>query len=178
MKTLLVLIIAASAMSLATRAADPAALTEIRIKETAARQYLCAKKDLKISEVGDFATKAITELMEKATELKLMQGGPVMFTYFKFHGDPEQVFTLEIGIPIHADEPKDLGSFYVRKAPKFKCAAAIFQGPLSKIGESWHSFAQDAMSRGEPTDEFRELYLNWEGHDSPNNIIELETGLK
>ena len=101
-----------------------------------------------------------------------------MFTYFKFHGDPEQTFTLEIGVPIHADDPKDLGSFYVRKAPKFKCAAAIFQGPLTKIGESWHSFAQTAMSKGEPTDEFRELYLYWEGHDSLNNIIELQAGLK
>src|SRR5438132_10681073 len=103
MKIILTLIIAASSMSLVTRAADPAPITEIRIKETAARQYLCTKKDLKIAEVGDFAVKAITQLVEKATELKLMQGGPIMFTYFKFHGDPEEVFTLEIALPIHAD---------------------------------------------------------------------------
>jgi predicted transcriptional regulator YdeE len=165
-------------LPLLARSADPAPLTEVRVKETAERKYLCAKKELKIAEMHEFAITTIKQLMEKATELKLMQGGPVLFTYFNFRGDPEQKFTVEIGVPIFANEAANAGAFYVRKVPKFKCAAAVFQGSLSQIGEAWQKFAATAQTKGEPTEESRELYLYWEGHDSPNNIIELEMGLK
>jgi len=165
-------------LPLLAHAADPASLTEVRVKETAERQYLCAKKELKLAEMHEFAPATLQQLMEKATELKLMQGGPVLFTYFNFRGDPDQKFTLEIGVPIFANEGASTGAFYVRKVPKFKCAAAVFQGSLSQIGETWHKFVASAMTKGEPMDESRELYLYWEGHDSPNNIIELELGLK
>ena len=160
------------------RSAEPAPLTEVRVKETAERQYLCAKKELKLAEIHEFAITTIRQLMEKATELKLMQGGPIQFTYFNFRGDPEQKFALEIGVPIFAKEAASTGEFYVRKVPKFKCAAAVFQGSLSQMGEAWQKFVPAAMTKGEPTEESRELYLYWEGHDSPNNIIELEMGLK
>jgi predicted transcriptional regulator YdeE len=174
------LAIIACAICLASfaRAADPAPLTEVRIKETAERQYLCAKKELKIGEMHEFAITTIKQLMEKATELKLMQGGPVLFVYYNFHGDPDQKFTVEIGVPIFSEGGANTGAFYVRKVPKFKCAAAVFQGSLAQIGEAWQKFVPAAMSKGEPTEESRELYLYWEGHDSPNNIIELEMGLK
>ena len=128
--------------------------------------------------MAGFAPAAITRLMEKATELKLSQGGPVMFTYFNFQGDPEQVFTAEIGVPIAKGEQAKSGDFYVREAPKFKCATAIFQGPLNKMGEAWQSFVGPAMAKGEPTGESRELYLYFESPQSPNNIVELQLGLK
>jgi len=165
-------------LPLISRAADPAPLTEVRVKETAERQYLCAKKELKIAEMHEYAPATIKQLMEKAADLKLMQGGPVLFIYYGFHGDPEQKFTVEIGVPIYANETASAGAFYVRKVPKFKCASAVFQGSLSQIGEAWEKFVPTAMTKGEATEEGRELYLYWEGHDSPNNIIELEIGLK
>ncbi|MEO7319157.1 MAG: GyrI-like domain-containing protein [Chthoniobacteraceae bacterium] len=171
-------ILFAFCLTLAARAADPAPLGEVRVKETAERQYFCAKKDLKFTELHEFAITTIKQLMEKATELKLSQSGPILFTYFNFRGDPEQVFTIEIGVPIHAEKAEGAGAFYVRKVPKFKCASAIFQGSLSGIGEAWHGFAQAAMAKGEPTGENRELYLYWEGHNSPSNIVELQMGLK
>ena len=163
---------------LLARSADPALLTEMRVKEIAERQYLCAKKELKLAEIHEFAITTIKQLMEKATELKLMQGGPILFTYFNFRGDPDQKFALEIGVPIFANEPASAGEFYVRKVPKMKCAAAVFQGSLNQMGEAWHKFAATAQTKGEPLEESRELYLYWEGHDSPNNIIELQMRLK
>ncbi len=165
-------------LSLLASAADPALLTEVRIKETAERQYLCAKKELKIAEMAEFAPAMVKALMEKATELKLGQSGPTRITYFDFRGDPEQKFTVEIGVPIGVKEAAGTGEFYVRKVPKFKCAAAIFQGSMSQRSEAWQKFPEIALSKGEFTGESRELFLYWEGHDSPNNIIELEMGLK
>src|SRR5688572_16225775 len=145
MKALLSLMLTGSV--LIARAADPAPHSEIRIKETAPRNYLCTKKELKIAEMHEFAPEAITRLFEAAMEARLGQGGPVMFTYFNFQGDPNQTFTAEIGLPIaKADAPKTEG-LYVRQTGKFKCATAIFQGPLTKLGEAWQSFAPGAATK-------------------------------
>ena len=163
-------------LSLLAHAAE--LFTEVRIKETAERQYLCAKKEIKIAELAEFAPATVKALVEKATELKLGQSGPIVIIYFNFQGDPEQKFTVEIGVPIGAKDATVTGEFYVRKVPKFKCAAAIFQGSMSQRGEAWQKFPGIALSKGEFSGESRELFLNWEGHESSNNIIELEMGLK
>ena len=98
MKTFLSLLLVCGALT--ARAADPAPHTEVRTKEIAPRNYLCTKKELKLAELHEFAVEAITKLMEKATESRLMQGGAVMFIYHNFTGDPNQTFTAEIGLPI------------------------------------------------------------------------------
>lgn len=177
MKTFLALALASS-FALVLRAADPAPVTEVRVKETAPRSYLCVKKEVKLPDLADFAPEAVTQLMEKATELKLGQGGPIMLTYYNFSGDPAQTFTAEVGLPIWKKDVAKSADVYVRSVPKMKCASAIYQGPLTKIGDAWHSFAMTAMSKGEVTGESHELYLYWEGKDSPNNIVELQMVLK
>jgi effector-binding domain-containing protein len=177
MKPLIALTLAV-ALGFAARAADSAGTTEVRTKETSGRTYLCLKKEIKFAEMKDFAVEAITELFQKATDLKLGQGGPVMFTYFNFMGDPEQKFTAEIALPILKKEAEQLGGAYIRQTTKFKCASTIYQGSLANLGEAWHSFAQTAMSKGEFTGESREFYLYFESAESPNNIVELQMGLK
>ncbi len=115
-----------------SHAADPLPITEVRVKETAARNYLCVKKELKLPEMAEFAPEAVTQLMEKATEHKLGQGGAVMFTYYNFMGDPTQTFTAEIGLPISKKDVANAGGVYIRNVPKMKCASVIFQGPLNE----------------------------------------------
>jgi len=168
------------ALSLTTvgRAADPVTVTDVRIKEIQARQYLCAKKQLKLAELPDFATKTIADLYQKAAELKLGQAGPVVITYHDFRGDPEQTFTAELAVPIFVENVKDVNPFYVRKDAKVKCASVIYQGPLSGMGEAWQNFVSKAMAKGDATGDSREVFLYWEGHDSANNIIELQVELK
>src|SRR5215204_3419723 len=82
----------------AADAATPPLITIVSVKETAGRSYLSLKKEVKIADMKDFAVEGITDLVQKATELKLGQGGPIMFTYYNFAGDPEQKFTAEIGL--------------------------------------------------------------------------------
>ena len=85
---------------------------------------------------------------------------------------------MKIGVPIGVKEAAVTGDFYVRKVPKFKCAAAIFQGSMSQRGETWQKFSEIALSKGEFSGKTREPFLNWKGHESSNNIIKLEIGLK
>ena len=184
MKSLTALVLTATfglVLSVAALGADSSSpITEVKVKETAGRNYLCLKKELKLAEMKDFAVEGITELFQKATELKLGQGGPVMFTYYNFMGDPEQRFTAEIGLPVYKKEgvEKSPTGPYVRETTKFKCASAIYQGPMSKMGEAWAAFVPVVAQKGEATWESRQLFLYYEGAESPNNIVELQMGLK
>jgi effector-binding domain-containing protein len=178
MKALSTLLAAMVSLTMLARAADSLVLTDVRVKELAPRQFLCAKKQLKIAEMHEFATVTIEKLIGQATELKLAQTGPIMITYFNFHGDPEETFTGELAVPINVEHAMKGGDFYLRKTEKFKCASTIFQGQLTSLGMAWQNFVQTAMTNGEPTGESREVYLYWEGFDSPNNIVELQLGLK
>ena len=176
MKPLAALFIA-TVFAMACQAAGEGPITEVRVKEVGPRAYYSLKKEVKLAEMHEFAVEAITELIKKATEQKLGQGGPIMFTYHNFTGDPEQKFTTEIGLPVFKKDVEKSAGPYIRETTKFKCASAIFQGPLSKLGEAWAAFVTAAMQKGVPTGESRELYLYFENADSPNNIIELQMGL-
>lgn len=123
-------------LSLITRAAKPELFTEVRIKETAGRNYLCPTKDLKIAELAEFAPTTAKALMAKAKELKLGVGGSMMIIYHNFQGDPEEKFIVEITVPISATEAAETGEFYVQKVPKFKCAATVFQGSMAQRAQA------------------------------------------
>ena len=47
-----------------------------------------------------------------------------------------------------------------------------------EIGDAWGAFVSASMQKGEPTGESRELFLYYESAESPNNIVELQMGLK
>ena len=60
------------------------------------------------------------------------------------------------------EEVEQGGGPYLRETTKFKCASAIYQGPLNKIGDAWGAFVSGAMQKGEPTGESRELFLYYD----------------
>ena len=155
-------------------AAHAGETTKIRVKETPEARLFCAKKELKLAQLGDFARETIPALVKKATDLKLGQGGPVVITYIGYQGDPEQTFTAEIGIPIYSDEDAKEAGYYIRAVPKAKCASTIYQGSLKEIGEAWHKFADEVMRTHQPAGDGRELYFSVAGPESPDNIVELQ----
>ena len=74
---------------------------------------------------------------------------------------------------------EEIGDFKVRELPKFKCATILYTGPGPRIGEAWVKLYKAIGDKGlTPTDEERELYLYWEGVDSPNNIVQVMVGVK
>lgn len=154
-------------------------LTKMRIKEETEKIFFGAKKEIKIAEIGEFAMQTAPVIEGKALELRLPRSGTLTLSYFGFKGDPEQAFTAEIDLPVKKEDDDYRGPFFFRKAPKFKCASAILQGPLKYLGEAWETLVSEALKGGyKPTGESREVYLSFEGADSPNTIVELQLGIE
>jgi len=165
--------------TLVLHAEDMETTTKMRIKEVPEKQFFCAKKQIKIAEVGQFAGETIPALAKKALELKLAQSGPIVLSYIGFKGDPEEPFTIVARFPVPAADDDYRGDFFFEKTPKFKCASLIYQGPVKGIGEAWGKLVSEAMAAGhQPTGESREVLLGWESADSSNNIVELQFGVQ
>jgi effector-binding domain-containing protein len=161
------------------RAEDDSSTTKMRVKQVAARTFLCTKETLKIEDVPAFIRRTITPLVEASTDLKIGNAGPPLMSYLGYRGDASQPFTAELAIPARAAAENYKGPFYFRSAGPFKCASVIYQGPVTKVGEAWMALVTQATEAGlKPKGDSREVYLWWEGEDSQNNVIELQLGLE
>ena len=66
-----------------------------------------------------------------------------------------------------------------RLAERTQCATILYVGPATHIGDAWQALYRSVRDEGlTPTDEERELYLYWEGVESPNNIVQVQLGIK
>ena len=144
-----------------------------------ATHYLQGGFETDFSSMGEPVGKTLTELMTAAKENKVGLHGPLIdFYYGAPHRDPSKRFRMETGFFVPADSPA-VGRFKVRELPTFKCATILYIGPAPRIGDAWQELYRSVRAQGLiPTDEERELYLYWEGVDSPNNIVQVQLGVK
>lgn len=154
-------------------------LGEVIVQTVPAKHYLHGGFETKFKDMGAPVGKTLTELTEAAKEQKVGLHGPVVHFYFGApHQDPEQQFRMETGFYV-AEGVESAGMFKARKLPEFKCATIIYVGPAAKIGKAWQKLYRSLRSRGlKATKEERELYLYWEGADSPNNIVQVQVGVE
>jgi effector-binding domain-containing protein len=62
--------------------------------------------------------------------------------------------------------------------PAMKCATLIYRGSVAHLKEAFGKLYHEIDARGlTPSGVSREVYLYWEGVDSPNNVIQLRAGL-
>lgn len=141
--------------------------------------YLQGGFETDFSSMGEPVGKTLTELMIAAKENKVGLHGPLVHLYYGApHRDPRKRFRMETGFFVPADSPA-VGRFKVRELPTFKCATILYLGPAPRIGDAWQELYRSVRAQGLiPTDEERELNLYWEGVDSPNNIVQVQLGVK
>ncbi len=144
-----------------------------------AKQYLQSGFESDFKTMGEPVAETLTELMEAAKENKIGLYGPVVHYYYGApHRDPEKRFKMETGFFVPA-ESQAVGEFQPRELPTFKCATILYIGPANRIGDAWQELYRSVRDqRLTPTDEERELYLYWEGVESPNNVVQVQLGVK
>ncbi|HYE18697.1 MAG TPA: hypothetical protein VEA69_09650 [Tepidisphaeraceae bacterium] len=124
--------------------------------------------------------KTLAAVEKGVNDKQITPAGSAMFVYRGVQQvkGPNDPFDLEIGW-IVADTQQPVGDLKVRKADAFKCLAVVFQGPVAGMGAAYGKVMSDLSARKlEPTGEHREIYLHWEGKDSPNNVVWLLIGIK
>lgn len=104
--------------------------------------------------------------------------GPCTFVFRGRSAELRRPFTVEVGFAV-PEGTRPFGHFQVRKLPAFHCAVVTFSGPGSLIDKAYDKLdpAVDA-ARLRRTDEVREVYLKWEGPDSPEDQILVGIGVK
>jgi hypothetical protein len=153
---------------------------EMIVQTIPPRQYVFAKIETDFASMGPPIVQALRGIDAAAREQKLSLWGPTMHYYYKApHRSPSEPFTMETGqfVP---DDVKAIGKYEVRELPEFKCASLLYVGTIGpSIGDAWQALYRGVRAKGlKPTDEERELYLYWEGVDSPNNVVQVQVGVE
>lgn len=155
------------------------AIGEMIVQTIPAKHYIHRGLETDFKSMGEPIGKTLTRMMKAATENKVgLHGGVLHFYYGAPHRSPDKAFKMETGFFV-PKEVKEVADFKVRELPKFKCATILYVGPAPRIGDAWQKLYRSLSDKGlTPTDEERELYLYWEGVDSPNNIVQVQVGVK
>lgn len=143
------------------------------------KHYVSGSIETEFKSMGEPVGKTLTAIINAGKEKKLVLPGPVLHFYYGApHRDPAKTFKMETGFFV-PEGIKTVGDFKVRELPEFKCATILYVGPAPRIGDAWQALYRSLGAKGlTPTDEERELYLYWEGVDSPNNIVQVQVGVK
>ncbi len=140
--------------------------------------FMSATATTTIPKIKEVVAAKFGPMGKAAREAGVHFEGPAIFIYQGATGEMEQPFDLTMGMPVAADA-KDVGEYKVAKRPGMLCVSAYYTGDISHLGEAWGKFYGQAMQRGvKPTGESREVYLFWEGEESPNNVIELQIAIE
>lgn len=161
----------------------PAGLGEIGPKEETATTYFLTSRRLTDHDIGAFAGEMIDPLMKQAKALGLEVIGPITFI---FHDRPivgalgeAAIFRMDLAIPVYEAKGTPPKTFSFRKEPDFSCISATYKGPTSKLLDAWTALRAAPANQGHPASgQDREVFLNWEAPESPNNVIDLQHGVR
>ena len=152
-------------------------LGEIRTVTLPPMTFIYGASPTSFEKIMEPIAKWMPVLGQAINEKKAVPAGSGMFVYKNVTG-PDKPFDIEIGWVV-ADGTQAVGELKVRKTDAFKGAGVLLQGPANKIGEAYHKLMADtAAKKLQTTGEARELYLYWEGADSPNNVVWVLVGVK
>lgn len=167
------------AVSSASQAADEPSVGSMRIQTFAPMDYYYGSIETDFKGMVKPLKKVLGDIGKAAEAGKLKIRGPVMHVYYESpHLKPDQAFKMETGFQV-AEGAQPSGALKARKTSKFKCATMLYVGPGRRIGDAWQKLAAAVADAGlRPTGEEREMYLYWESDDSPNNVVQVQMGVK
>lgn len=143
-----------------------------------AQDYIYGSAETTFEKLGEVVNKFIPLLVAGIQEGKIIQKGPAMFVYKGLGEDMSKPFTLEVGWCV-TDKAKEAGELKVRKTAEFKCATILYTGALANIGKAYEKLMPLVFAAGlQPSGESREMYLYFESPESPNNVVQIQMGVK
>jgi effector-binding domain-containing protein len=153
-------------------------ITKMRIQDFPAVHYFYASTETNLTQISATVQETMPKVLTALKENSVAPVGPSIFVYHGVTQDPNKPFTLEIGFPV-ADTAKDAGDMKVRQLEAFHCASVIYSGPISQVTQAYQQVFTEIFAAGlQPTGETREMYLYWDGPESPNNVELILVGVQ
>jgi hypothetical protein len=146
----------------------------IKRKTAKSFHYLHGAKIVAYAKVPAEGEKIMDGLQTLIEGTTLLAGPPI----WSYRAAGPGKLALRAGHPV---KPGTRGKspFRARWEPEWICLAALYRGPSASLVEAWQEFFAKAEKKGMAlSDERREIYLKWNGHDSAANVTELQIRLK
>jgi effector-binding domain-containing protein len=122
--------------------------------------------------------RATAELAQAANDGKVRFTGPCIFVFLGRSTDLQKPFMLQVGFPV-SPGVKPFGNLQVKSLAAFRCASVDFSGPGALIDKAYDKLEPAVEAAKLPrTDEVREVYINWDGPDSPDDQIRVGIGVR
>jgi effector-binding domain-containing protein len=153
-------------------------VSDMQVQTLPAQTFLYARTRTTYSDLQRPVEQIMAELGQAAADGRFQPAGPVTFVYLGAKQELSKAFDLEIGFPVPPGT-RPFGRFKVRTLPAFHCASVTYTGPVTTIDKAYDRLIPAVQQAGLiTTDETREIYLNWEGPDSPNDQVLVAIGLR
>jgi effector-binding domain-containing protein len=126
----------------------------------------------------EFVRVKARELFKDAIISDLEVTGPVYWIYYGMDGNPQTLFTLEVAIPVTANDNYK-GEFQIKKLEPFKCLSAWHKGVWGRLPLTYGSLFHEMADRNFiPSGECREIYQHIDFLDEENNLTEVQVGIQ
>jgi len=151
---------------------------DVRTQKLKGFTFYYASTKANFQNLGEKLKVIIPEVQKSLIEAHGLANGPLILIYRGVTDNPKTDFDLEVGYPI-AEKVKGIGDFNVRDVPEYSCMSVLFSGPINQIETAFQKLMPALMGgTAKPTDELREMYLYFEGIESPNNVVHISAGVK
>jgi len=151
----------------------------MRLQDVKGCTFFYSATETTIPQLSNVIPPMMEGMYSAMKENQISPANAPVFVYQGITQDPSKPFQLEVGMPVQPDGAKAVGDFKVRELPTFHCATVIFSGPLARIPQAYQQLFGELFQAGlQPTGETREMFLYWEGPESPNNIELIMAGVK
>lgn len=151
---------------------------EMHIQNLPAINYLYGSSETTFDKLKDVIDKYLAMLTKGIEASEIHTKGHATFIYRGVQEDMSKPFTLEVGWAV-SDGTKAAGELKLKKLPATKCATMLYTGSVANIAKIYEKLMPAVAKAGlTPAGDVRECYLNWEGPDSLNNVIQVQVELK
>jgi hypothetical protein len=135
--------------------------------------FLYADKQVTLKTISQIAGEEVPKLFAAMKAANIQARGPVVFIYPTMTGDPGAVLDVKMGIAVEKTHAAPEG-YQVEEIPPANCQTVLYSGPMTTIREAFHVLIP-ALYGGAaaPTGEIRVYHLNFEGTNSPNNVMRI-----
>jgi effector-binding domain-containing protein len=153
---------------------------EMRVRTMGAATFAYIEVETTSDRLGDAIGEALPKLDEASDSGKAKIAGPFGLYYPKgAHVQPDKQLPVQIGHIVREGSTGGGGDVKIRKTEPFKCATAVYTGPVAEIGQSYQKLFPAISAAGlKPSGEEREFTLYFESVESPNNVLLIQVGVK
>ena len=146
----------------------------MEIKTTPPINVLYFTTTTTLKEVGKYAYTVAKQLYAEAAKQGILPTGPVHWLYYDCDGIPDDLFTLEIALPVQT-APSNASEFLFKELPSFQSVAHLYKGPWDMY-TAYDDIINWTKANGYSlTENFREVYFFM---NENYQITEINVGIK